>query len=129
MSSRAALLCAAFCLFARTAEAAPACDASAAPEVPVIKGLTYDQARAALLAAGWKPGHGSKFDDMAVNQSVFHERGYTEVVSCDFDPAAACRFQFVGPGHVLLKVMTKGEESVLLDTKAMVTAAELGCEE
>ncbi len=111
------------------ASAAPSCDVDKAPPVPVIKGLAYDEARTALLAAGWQPGHGSQFTDMAGNQSVFHERGYTELLSCDFNQGAPCRFEFLSKGDVKLSVVTAGEENPLLDSKAMVTGAALGCAE
>ena len=97
--------------------------------MPVIKGLAYDQARAALLAAGWQPGHGSQFTDMAGNQSVFHDRGYTELQSCDFNQGAPCHFLFTAHGNLELKVITTGEENPLLDSKATVSGAELGCSE
>jgi hypothetical protein len=106
-----------------------ACDLSAAPAVPVIKGLDYDHARTALLAAGWQPGHGSQFSDMAGNQAVFHDRGYTELISCSFDQGTACHFNFNGKGDTLLKVTTMGEENPLLDAKAIVRGADLGCQD
>ena len=120
--------CALACLAANAARAAPGCDLAGAPTVPVIKGLPYDQARSALLASGWQPGHGSQFTDMAGNQSVFHDRGYTELQSCDFNAGAPCHFLFTGHG-VELKVVTKGEENPLLDSKAIVNSAELACAE
>ncbi len=112
---------------AGSASAAPGCDVSAAPVVPVIKGLTYDEARAALLASGWQPGHVSKFAGVAGNESVFHERGYTELMSCALESGSPCRFQFGGKGNTLLTVTTSGEENNLLDTKAVVSGADLGC--
>ncbi len=129
MNVRVASLCVLTSLAGSPALAAPGCDTAGAPAVPVIKGLAYDQARAALLAAGWQPGHGSRFTDMAGNQSVFHDRGYTELVSCDFNTGALCRFVFVGRGGVTLKVVTAGEENPLLDSKAVVSGAEIGCED
>ncbi len=129
MNARIAIFCVLTCLAAKTACAAPACDTAGAPTVPVIKGLPYDQARAALLAAGWQPGHGSQFTDMAGNQSVFHDHGYTELQSCDFKQGAPCHFLFVGHGNVELKVVTTGEENPLLDSKAVVSGAEIGCGE
>lgn len=129
MNVRTALLCTLACLAAHPACAAPACNLADAPSVPVIKGLPYDQARAALLGAGWQPGHGSHFTDMAGNQSVFHDRGYSELQSCDFNQGAPCHFLFVGRGNVELKVATTGEENSLLDSKAVVNGAEIGCPE
>ncbi len=129
MNARLAAFCILTCLANHVALAAPGCDLEGAPAVPVIKGLSYDQARAALLAAGWQPGHGSQFTDIAGNQSVFHERGYTELQSCDFNQGAPCRFRFVGRGNVELKVVTTGEENPLLDSKAIVSSAEIGCAE
>ncbi len=106
---------------------ASGCDLSAAPVVPVIKGLSYDEARTALLTAGWQPGHVSKFAGVAGNESVFHERGYTELVSCTVASGAPCRFQFSGKGNTLLTVTTSGEENSLLDSRAVVSGADLGC--
>ena len=108
--------------------AASGCDLSAAPVVPVIKGLTYDEARAALLASGWQPGRAAKFSDLAGNEAAFHERGYTELVSCAVASESACRFQFAGKGGTLLTVTTSGEENSLLDSKAVVSGADLGCQ-
>ncbi len=123
---------AAFCVLtitASTAFAGPTCDMAGAPSVPVIKGLPYDQARAALLSAGWQLGHGSQFTDLAGNHSTFHDKGYTELQSCDVTQGAPCHFLFVGHGNVQLRVATTGEENPLLDSKAIVSGAELGCVE
>lgn len=109
------------------AAAAPACNPAAAPPVPVIKGLPYDQARKALLAAGWTPGHGSQFTDLAGNQAAFHDRGYTELRSCGLGQGTPCRFIFAAKGDVALTVTTTGDENPLLDTQAVVDGAELGC--
>ncbi len=128
MNLRTLACCALTCLADQTAHAA-ACDLASAPSVPVIKGLPYVQARTALLAAGWQLGHGSQFTDMAGNQSVFHDRGYTELQSCDFKQGAPCHFLFVGHGNVELKVVTNGEENPLLDSTAVVNGAEIGCSE
>ncbi len=111
------------------AQGALSCDLGAAPPVPVIRGLSYDQARAALLAAGWSPGHGSQFSELSGNQSVFHDRGYTELRSCALNGKATCSFEFVGKGGVLLKVITTGEENPVLDTKAIVDGADLTCDD
>ncbi len=129
MMYRFACLCATLALLLPPAASALACDMAAAPDVPVIKGLDYDHARAMLLAAGWQPGHGSQFADMSGNQGVFHDRGYSELVACSFDQSAACHFNFNGRGATLLKVTTSGEENPLLDTKAVVRAADLGCQQ
>ena len=101
---------------------------SSAPVVPVIKGLTYDEARAALLASGWQLGHVAKFSDLSGNEAAFHERGYTELVSCAVASDSPCRFQFAGNGGTLLTVTTSGEENSLLDSKAVVSGADLGCQ-
>ena len=127
MNVRTAVFCMLGCVAACPAYAAPACDLANAPSVPVIKGLAYDQARAALLGAGWQPGHGSHITDMTGNQSVFHDRGYTELQSCDFNQGASCHFLFVGRGNVELKVATMGEENALLDSQAMVNGVEIRC--
>jgi|GEM_PF-2364367 len=129
MSNRVPFLCIAICLIAPGALAAASCDTAAAPQVPVIKGLDYDHARATLLAAGWQPGHGSQFTDMAGNQAAFHDRGYTELQSCSLDASNACYFNFNASGNIMLRVTTEGEENPLLDTKAVVRSAELGCQQ
>ena len=120
-------VCAAAVLASGSARAASTCELSGAPVVPVIKGLAYDQARAALLASGWKPGHVSKFSDLTGNEAVFHDRGYTELVSCAVASGAPCLFRFAGAGGTLLTVTTSGEENDLLDSKAVVVSADLGC--
>ncbi len=128
MNARTRLFCVTLGLQALAPSASHACNLAAAPPVPVIKGLDYDHARAALLAAGWTPGHGSEASGIASNQQVFIDRGYTELSSCSLDQANSCHFIFNGTGDVALKVTTEGEENSLLDTKAIVKSAELGCQ-
>lgn len=110
------------------AAAGPACNVAAAPSVPVIKGLSYDEARASLLAAGWLPGHGSQFSEIDGNQVAFHDRGYTELKSCGLGQGTPCHFAFTAKGAFVLNVTTQGEENPVLESKAVVVAAELGCE-
>ncbi len=128
MNARTRLFYVALGLQALVPYTSTACNLAAAPPVPVIKGLDYDHARAALLAAGWTPGHGSEAAGIAANQQVFIDRGYTELLSCSLDQANSCQFTFNGTGGVALKVTTEGEENSLLDTKAIVKSAELGCQ-
>ncbi len=111
-----------------SAAAEPACKLASAPAVPVIKGLAYDQARAALLAGGWQPGHGSQFSDMDATQEAFHERGYTELRSCSGSQGTTCHFMFAAGSGVVLEVTTQGEENAVLNTRAVVVAADLGCD-
>ena len=99
---------------------------AAAPAVPVIKGLPYDQARTALIGAGWAPGHGSQFSELSGNQVAFHDRGYTELRSCSLGAGSPCRFDYTGHGF-LLRVTTTGEENTVLGAKAVVDRAELDC--
>jgi hypothetical protein len=127
MGARVAILSIFLGLYAVAAQAQPDCTLSAAPEVPVIRGLPYDQARAALLAAGWVPGHGSNYDGLTGNQQIFHDRGYTELVSCNFESTTLCYFRFNGKGGTELRVTTSGEENPLLDSKATVSKIDLGC--
>ena len=108
------------------AAASPACNVASAPAVPVIKGLPYDQARAALIGAGWTPGHGSQFSELSGNQVAFHDRGYTELRSCTLGPGTPCRFDYTGRGFTL-RVTTTGEENTVLGAKAVVDSADLGC--
>jgi hypothetical protein len=128
MNARTRLFYVALGLQAGVPYTSTACNLAAAPAVPVIIGLDYDHARAALLAAGWTPGHGSESAGIAANQQIFIDRGYTELSSCSLDQAASCHFTFNGTGDVALKVTTEGEENSLLDTKAIVKSAALGCQ-
>lgn len=120
-----------FCMLLGSAAAAAqetqGCNLSAAPEVPVIKNLAYDQARTALLAAGWVPGHGTQYSELAGNQVVFHDRGYTELRSCSLEQGEPCKFEFAGKGKTILKVTTHGEENAILETRAEVSEVELAC--
>ena len=108
------------------AAAAQACNVASAPTVPVIKGLPYDQARAALTGAGWVPGHGSQFSELSGNQVAFHDRGYTELRSCTLGAGTPCRFEYTAGGFTL-RVTTMGEENTVLGAKAVVDSADLGC--
>ena len=89
--------------------------------VPRIGGLSYDDARKKVLAAGWKPlmtrePDGSMADaaegspDLDGNGRVFWSRGYVEVQNCAGTALARCAFNFVDKNGNRLKVTTAGEE-------------------
>jgi hypothetical protein len=106
--------------------AAAACDLNHAPAVPVVKALTYNEARQAILAGGWQPVTGHPHNDMSSNEAAFGDRGYTELQFCRLSADSLCRFKF-SAGAFALWVTTTGDENPLLDNHATVKAARLAC--
>jgi hypothetical protein len=95
--------------------------------VPVVKGLAYQQARAAILSGGWQPVQGQPHNDLSDNETSFRERGFTELQFCRLTGDSLCRFEFTSPGHVNLWITTSGDENPSLDSKAVIKSAKLAC--
>jgi hypothetical protein len=108
------------------APAHAACDLSRAPAVPVVKGLSYQQARQAILGGGWQAVAGHPHNDLSSNEVTFRDKGYTELQFCRLTADSLCRFRF-SAGDVSLWVTTTGDENPLLDSTATVKAARLAC--
>jgi hypothetical protein len=106
---------------------AASCDTAKAPPVPVIKGLPYQQAREAVLAAGWKPLAGHPHNDLSSNETTFRDRGWSELQFCRMTADSACRFAFTVPAGFTLWVTSTGEENTLLQNQATVKGATLAC--
>lgn len=79
------------------------------PNVPNIKGMTYHEARKAVMEAGWKPLPFAGQIDPFGQVHDFNKAGYTEVESCS-QGASFCSFYFTDDKGVKLHVVTAGEE-------------------
>jgi len=120
-------LLAALGLMAQTAVVhAASCDTAKAPPVPVVKDLPYEQARQAVLAAGWQAVTGHPHNDLSSNESTFRDRGFTELQFCRISADSTCRFKFA-QGPYLLWLTSTGDENTALQTTATVKAAKLTC--
>ena len=99
--------------------------ASHAP-IPRMAGLTYDDARAALLEAGWQPrarhwSHGSHPNVQAGNGREFWQRGYWEIINAWPTGLGQCTFAFHDLYGNLLTIMTEGEENSFAGWHARVS--------
>ncbi len=94
--------------------------------MPVIKSVPFAQARQTLLADGWKPLEGHPHNDLSSNESVFRDRGFTELQFCRMSADSLCRFAYMEGGFVLW-ISTTGDEDTTLQTQAVVKSATLGC--
>jgi hypothetical protein len=117
----------AVCLIAAGQAAAASCDLGHAPQVPVVKGLPYKEARETILAGGWQKVPGKPHNDLSDNETNFRERGYTELQFCRLDADSLCRFAFSSPTGVMLWITTAGDENAALGTQAIVKSAKLSC--
>ena len=75
-------------------------------DLPLRKGMSYEQARPLILKAGWKPNlKGNKnLDDQHVKS--FFDTGYREIEDCSGTEAGYCRFTFTNAQGQLLAVTT-----------------------
>lgn len=93
--------------------------------LPLIYGVSYDEARAQLLANGWQPymrhwSHNSDIEMRYGNGAVFWERGYRELASACPTGYAFCRFELKDVYGNKLAVITMGEEDPLACYHAVV---------
>ena len=91
-----------------------------------MAGLTYDDARARLLAAGWQPrmrhwSHGSDPNVQAGNGCEFWKRGYREIINAWPTGLGQCTFAFHDVYGNFLTVMTEGEEDSIEGWHARVS--------
>ena len=108
-----------------------ACSPGRHAVLPEIMGLSYHQARAQLIAAGWAPLRGDLVDvpHPPGNASYFLKvRGYSEVESCSATGLAWCRFLFQDMYGNKLLIGSVGEEVPGIQT-AEVNRVEFLCDE
>jgi hypothetical protein len=97
-------------------------------DVPAVHGLSYDDARKKIIAAGWKPNVTRTRDRILAdsgNAPGFLSRGYKEIDRCLPTGIAACEFSFVDKVGNRLVVYTVGEE--YLHSHATVDVMDLQC--
>jgi hypothetical protein len=63
--------------------------------LPIQAGLPYEQAKAALIADGWKPVVNSKIMRSSLYAQEVFEKGSTEVVDCISMELDACSFRYI----------------------------------
>ena len=104
-------------------------------KIPVVKDLTYHNARKKLLAAGWKPLQtkssqeaGTDPDIANGNGPLFWRKGYVEIEACSGTGVAACAFLFKDAYGNRLRVTTEGEEIPGEKSYAGVTGARFVCD-
>jgi hypothetical protein len=94
--------------------------------IPRMAGLTYDDARARLLEAGWQPrmrhwSHGNDLNVQAGNGGEFWKRGYWEIINAWPTGLSQCTFAFHDVYGNFLTVMTEGEEDSIEGWHARVS--------
>lgn len=97
-------------------------------DVPAVNGLSYDDARKKIIAAGWKPRVTRTRDSIMTDYGdapVFLSRGYKEIDLCSATGIADCEFSFVDKLGNRLVVYTVGEE--YLQSHATVGRTDLQC--
>ena len=103
--------------------------------IPTLKGASYHQARARLLAAGWfpvqtKPRGVNPDNDPDIasgNGRLFWERGYLEVEGCAGTGLAPCSFRWADKYGNQIRVVTQGEEAPGQKAFAMVSGSRFLC--
>lgn len=93
--------------------------------IPRITGLTYDDARALLVRAGWQPSmnhwtHAQNFDMQYGNGLHYWSKGYHEIRHASGTGIAMCSFGFEDVYVHKLVIVTAGEVIEGLDATAYV---------
>lgn len=94
--------------------------------IPRMAGLTYHEARAQLVKAGWQPrmrhwSYGSNPNFRAGNGLEFWSKGYQEIINAWPTGLAQCTFAFQDVYGNGLTVLTSGEEDTAGGRHARVT--------
>lgn len=99
----------------RTSDYLPQPASAVHAPIPRMDGLTYHEARAQLLDAGWQPemrhwSDGSASNFQAGNGAAFWSKGYWEIINAWPTGLAQCTFAFHDVYGNYLTVLTRGEE-------------------
>ena len=82
-------------------------------DLPLQKGMTYGEARQAILEQGWKPNPNVQSNLRSTVVKAIFDRGYVEISDCSGTGEAPCRYEFVNQNGELLYVVTAGRDSLL----------------
>jgi len=108
------------------------CQPTRHASLPTVTKRTYDDARKALIAAGWKPFQMHKVrDDVDISEGngpIFWQRNYVEVEACSGTGLAPCAFLFIDTYGNRLRISTAGEEVPEAKVHAIVTEVRYVCD-
>jgi hypothetical protein len=90
-----------------------ATSANKSQDLPLQKGMTYEEARQIILTQGWKPNPNLKANLRDPVVKAIFDRGYTEIEDCSGTGEAPCRYVFVNQNSELLYVVTAGRDRLL----------------
>ncbi len=82
-------------------------------DLPLQKGMTYDEARQVILEQGWKPNPNAQSNLNSTVVKAIFDRGYVEISDCSGTGEAPCRYEFVNQNGELLYVVTAGQNRLL----------------
>jgi hypothetical protein len=82
-------------------------------DLPLQKGMTYEEARQIILEQGWKPNPNVKSNLRSPVVKAIFDRGYTEIEDCSGTGEAPCRYEFVNQNGEMLYVVTAGRDSLV----------------
>ncbi|MEE3717699.1 hypothetical protein V2H45_13240 [Tumidithrix elongata RA019] len=87
--------------------------ANKSQDLPLQKGMTYEEARQIILAQGWKPNPNVESNLRSPVVKAIFDRGYIEINDCSGTGEAPCRYEFVNQNGELLYVVTAGRDSLV----------------
>lgn len=67
----------------------------------VTQGMHYEDAKKALIAAGWQPVHNLKISGSSLYAQELYEQGMLEVVDCISMELDGCRFYYAKKNQTL----------------------------
>jgi hypothetical protein len=87
--------------------------ASKSQDLPLQKGMTYEEARQIILGQSWKPNPNVETNLRSPVVKAIFDRGYIEINDCAGTGEAPCRYEFVNRDGDLLYVVTAGSDRLL----------------
>ncbi|CAN1213242.1 hypothetical protein TUMEXPCC7403_23755 [Tumidithrix helvetica PCC 7403] len=87
--------------------------ANKSQDLPLQKGMTYEEARQIILEQGWKPNPNVESNLRSPVVKAIFDRGYIEINDCSGTGEAPCRYEFVNQNGELLYVVTAGRDSLV----------------
>lgn len=87
--------------------------ANKSQDLPLQKGMTYEEARQIILEQDWKPNPNIETNLRSPAVKAIFDRGYTEIEDCSGTGEAPCRYMFVNQNGELLYAVTAGRDRLL----------------
>jgi hypothetical protein len=76
--------------------------------ITITSGVPYEQAKASLVADGWKPVKNSKISSSSLYAQEIFEKGLTEVLDCISMDLDACTFLYIRNNkRIIVRTITR----------------------